>query len=294
MRVWISCILLSLFAQAASAEALPRQLEWPGPLVEVTLKEPVATATGFMLGYQDGRMQFRPLDGQPDREFSAGKIETVRFLPPPPAAAASPAAESKLPPVAESKTAGSESKSPPATESKTDAPLMPRMRDRLEKIREKFDLHAIEKLTPAEAERYREITQRTAAKVTPEDQAEFLQLRKKMGLPPPDLYRQLRAEAAEARSGGKLETYLDQLRRQLRACRDFDTARRHLISILYGQRMEDSREEHLLNLKPNLEREIEMIADTAVREQARANQRDILMDFVAFNLRQDGMRRKLE
>lgn len=294
MRVWISCTLLALIVQAAAAETLPRQAEWPGPLVEVTLKTPDATATGFMLGYQDGRMQFRPLDGQPDREFSAGKIETVRFLPPPLAPAIPAAVEGKTPPPAEAKTSVSEAKTSTASEGKTDATLMPRMRERLEKLREKFDLHAMDKLTPAEAERYREITQRSAAKVTPEDQVEFLKLRRKMGLPPPELYRQLRTEAAEARAGGKLDTYLDQQRRQLRASKDFDAARQHLLSILYGQRMEDSREEHLVNLKPNLEREIEVIADTAVREQARANQRDILMDFVAFNLRQDGLRRKPE
>ncbi|MBI3829824.1 MAG: hypothetical protein HY291_09920 [Planctomycetes bacterium] len=291
-------VLLALAAAARvqAEDAIPQPAEWPGPLVEVTLHEPAGKKyTGFMLSYQDGRMQFRPLDGQSDQEWRAPAVEELRFLPPPPAKpVAPPPADVKSSTPAESKSASAGN-----GESKTEAgspdtrPLLgPRVRDKLDKMREFAEPSGMEKLTPAEKERYRELTIRHPGKHTPEEIRELNGMREKMDLPNFEIYRRAHNEVLLAKESGKLDPFIEGLRKELKVTKDFEEARRRIITILFGMAAKDDRPgEFVLNLRSNMDDEIARIADLATREKVRANKSDIMLDIAGQYMRMEKMER---
>lgn len=282
---------LVLLALAASArvqaeDAIPQPADWPGPLVEVTLHEPAGKkCTGFMLSYQDGRMQFRPLDGQPDQEWRAPAVEELRFLPPPP-----PPAVKTVPMVAENKSASTAS---PESKSDSAAPdtrpfLGPRMRDKFDKLREFTEPSGMDKLTQAERERYRELTVRHLAKHTPEEMRELNALREKMDLPSFEVYRRAHTEVAYAKEGGKLDFFLEKSRKELKASKDFEDARRLIITILLGLREKNPNPgDFLLGLRANVDEENDRIADPVLRDKVRSSKGDITLDFTGQYLRME-------
>ncbi|MCW8133238.1 MAG: hypothetical protein KIS92_23030 [Planctomycetota bacterium] len=274
------CCALAAPAAAHAEEKLPQAAEWEGPLVVVTLKDETAPKqTGYLMSYQGGRMLFRPLDkGRSDEEFTSAQIENLTFLPPPPKPpAAEPRPEARTEPKPDGRTEPSGPDRPFAGM---------RLREKLEKARDFFELPSVEKLSPRERERYRELTVRHPGKHTQDEMQELNTLRGKMDLPPLEAYRLARNEAYKAKTAEQVEAFMEGKRRELAASKSADEARRTLLGIMYLLKaQEDSPEDYLASLQKTLNEETARIRDAEARAEVRGSLRELITDFVAQNLR---------
>ena len=289
LAAWCACSAVGLSLEAAEAAGswdLLQEHPCPGPRVEVALKDPAGERLlGYLLAFQGGRLQLRTLDGQPDRDFSAGQIDSLRFLPlPRPPAHASDSTAHPPTPAEKGGALGrgekdpERSRPPPHDGLTADGRKRPR-----ERMKDFMDWTVLSKLTEPEREQFKELAGRHPFKLTPAEAQELRDLRLKQGLAEPEVYRRALEEVRKAQQTGKLEAYAELARKGMCQAVNFEECRKHAIALMVYWR---TREAGLpLDLLAKMEKETGKIADPELREQLRTGLRSLSGDFYVQCLR---------